>query len=287
MLARPPMANLRSAGDEPSGDPRSRAYEVLRLRAGQAVDGRDAVSVEEPLEIRVLGKPIAVVMRTPGDDLDLAAGFVVTEGIVSPDDLSMVAPCVGADGLAVENVVNAALVEGASLDVERFRRNLYTSSSCGVCGKATLDAIEVTAPAVKSDLQISAEVLLKLPAAARAAQSVFETTGGLHAAALFSAAGERRELREDVGRHNAVDKVIGARVRRGAWPLDQDVLFVSGRAGFEILQKARVAGIPIVASVGAPSSLAIECAQAGAMTLVGFLRDGGFNVYCGGERVRQ
>ncbi len=243
------------------------------------------MAVEEPLEMRVLGKPIAVVMRTPGDDLDLAAGFLVTEGIVHADDLSVVGPCTGADGEPVENVVNAALVEGASVDVEKLRRNLYASSSCGICGKATLDAVEVHAPPFHSALRVAPSDLLALAGRCREGQSVFDETGGLHAAALFGAEGDLLDLREDVGRHNAVDKVVGARVRAGRFPVGDSILFVSGRAGFEIVQKARVAQIPIVAAVGAPSSLAVECAERGSMTLIGFLRDGGFNVYCGAERV--
>jgi len=265
--------------------PRVRRVDVRRKRGARRERAEDGVAVEEPLEIRVLGRPLAVVMRTPGDDLDLAAGFLVTEGIVAPDDLGALAPCAGADGRELENVVNASLVEGASIDFERFRRTLPASSSCGVCGKATLDSIEVAAPPVASAVRVAETVLLGLPARCRRDQEAFEATGGLHAAALFDASGGLLDLREDVGRHNAVDKVVGAAVRAGRYPLDDRVLFVSGRAGFEIVQKARVARIPVVAAVGAPSTLAVDCASRGAMTLVGFLRDGGYNVYCGEERI--
>jgi FdhD protein len=264
----------------------SRIRKIAVRRGGKApAIGEDPVAVEEPLEIRVLGRPLAVVMRTPGDDLDLAAGFLVTEGIVPFEDLGALAPCAAADGSPAENVVNASLVEGSTVDFERHRRNLYVSSSCGMCGKATLDAIEVVSPPIASSMRVPERVLLGLPARCRSGQTVFDATGGLHAACIFDREGALLDLREDVGRHNAVDKVIGARVRTGRFPLEDTVLLVSGRAGFEILQKARVARIPIVAAVGAPSSLAVECASRGAMTLVGFLRDGGYNVYCGAERI--
>jgi FdhD protein len=256
---------------------------IRRRDGGGGVE--DRVVVEEPLEIRVLGRPIAVVMRTPGEDLDLVAGFLVTEGIAQADDISAVAPCIDAKGEPAPNAVNASLVEGAPLDFEKLRRNLYASSSCGICGKATLDQVEVLAPPVESSIRVGGDALMALPARARAFQATFLETGGLHSACLFDAEGNPILSREDVGRHNAVDKVIGARVREGRYPLEDTVLLVSGRAGFEILQKARVARIPVVAAVGAPSSLAIECAERGKMTLVGFLRDGGFNVYCGGERI--
>jgi FdhD protein len=224
-------------------------------------------------------------MRTPGDDLDLTAGFLVTEGIADAEDISALGPCLDAKGEPAPNVVNASLVEGSSLDIERLRRNLYASSSCGVCGKATLDAVNVASPPVDGAWRVRAEDLTRMPERCRELQGVFDATGGLHAACLFDARGEAVLAREDVGRHNAVDKVIGARVRAGAYPLDGFILFVTGRAGFEITQKARVARIPIVVAVGAPSSLALDCAREGNMTLVGFARGGGFNVYCGEERI--
>lgn len=260
-------------------------FPKVSFTAGRRESGGDPIAVEEPLEIRVLGKPVAVVMRTPGDDLDLVSGFVATEGIADAEDVSAIAPCVDASGAAVANVVNVSLVEGASLEVERLRRNLFAASSCGVCGKATLEAVRVRSAPVEAAWKVSARVLTELAGRCRVHQRAFEATGGLHAACLFGPKGDDPLVREDVGRHNAVDKVIGARIRAGTYPLDDRILFVTGRAGFEIVQKARVARIPVVAAVGAPSSLAIDCAREGNMTLVGFLRGDAFNVYCGEERI--
>ncbi|MBI3817340.1 MAG: formate dehydrogenase accessory sulfurtransferase FdhD [Planctomycetes bacterium] len=264
---------------------RIRTCDVTR-RGAAAGDAVDSVVVEEPLEIRVMGRPVAVVMRTPGDDRELAAGFVITEGIIELDDLSAVSNCYDANGETAKNVINVSLVEGAKLDYERFRRNMYTTSSCGICGKATLDAVEVQAPPVSSDIRVDEIILYQIAATCRKSQRLFDETGGLHAAALFDPSGKLIDLREDVGRHNAVDKVVGARILGGApTPIDA-ILFVSGRAAFEILQKARVAGIAIVAAVGAPTSLAIDCAKRGEITLVGFLRDGGMNIYNRPDRIR-
>lgn len=257
----------------------------VERRGEQARVADDAIAVEEPLEIRILGKAVSVVMRTPGDDYDLAVGFVVTEGIVDREDISAVANCSDAAGAPAPNVVNVSVAQGVAVDWARFQRNMYTSSSCGICGKATLDQVEVLAPPVIGNITITDAICYELPGKCRGAQRVFDETGGLHAAALFNKEGKLILAREDIGRHNAVDKIVGSRVRAGEFDMNDTILFVSGRAGFEIIQKARVAGIPIVAAVGAPSSLAVECALAGNMTLVGFLRDGGFNIYSRPERI--
>lgn len=247
----------------------------------------DVVAVEEPLEVRVLGKPLAVVMRTPGDDPDLAVGFVVTEGMVAFDDISAVGPCVDAQGEAVVNVINIALVHGARFRPELYQRATVAGAACGICGKTTLDQVAVESPPVTTECEISQSLLLELPARARKQQKVFDITGGIHASVLFDLHGECLMVREDVGRHNGVDKIVGALVRKQQFPPGACALFVSGRAGFEIIQKARVARIPIVAAVGAPSSLAIRCADEGGITLAGFLRDGGFNIYTHGRRVTR
>ena len=248
--------------------------EVLRLPAGRSE--RDELAVEEPLEIRVNGQPIAVTMRTPGHDEELATGFLVTEGI----------PVVDA-GPAADLAANVIDVEvGADLDLGRLSRNFYTSSSCGVCGKGALEAVAVSAPPVESELTMSAELLATLPDRLREDQPTFAATGGLHATGLFDDAGELLCVREDVGRHNAMDKVIGFASREGLLPLAQAVLCVSGRLSFELVQKAAVAGCPIMVAVGAPSSLAVDLAGDRRMTVCGFVRDGRLNVYTEPWRIR-
>ncbi len=233
----------------------------------------DQVAVEEPLEIRLDGHPVAVVMRTPGHDEDLAAGFLVTEGIISKvSELRKIEP------RPDENRVLLFLQDEVAVDLGRLTRHFFTGSSCGLCGKATLDAIFTHSPPLANRLEIPDHVLLTAPDKLRAAQSTFDTTGGLHAAGLFSAAGELIVCREDIGRHNAVDKVIGHALRNGinlttAW------LLVSGRLSFEIMQKSLAARIPAVAAISAPSSLAIEFAKQSGQTLVGFLRPPSFNRY--------
>jgi FdhD protein len=223
-------------------------------------------------------------MRTPGGDFELAAGFLFTEGLIGPGDVRRVAYC---DDLEEEdqmyNVVTVTL--DREFDPEKLRRNFYATSSCGVCGKAALDDIEVRCEPVAPGPEVSAEALVSLPDKLREAQKVFERTGGLHAAGLFTPDAELVTLREDVGRHNAVDKVIGERLLEGDLPLSDHVLQVSGRASFEIVQKAAVAGIPIVSAVSAPSSLAVEAAERFGMTLAGFVRDGRLNVYSHPERI--
>jgi FdhD protein len=231
-------------------------------------EAEDVVAVEEPLEIRIGGAPVAVTMRTPGHDEELALGFAISEGLAPraaslPDDLA----------------ANTVEVEAPGVDLSRLQRNFYTSSSCGVCGKGALEAVGVEAPRVASDLRVAASLVTLLPERLRAAQAAFEATGGLHATGLFSAAGELLCLREDVGRHNAFDKVVGRAFLDGLLPLAQSIVCVSGRLSFELVQKAAVAGCPLLVAVGAPSSLAVELAGDRGITLCGFVRQDSLNVY--------
>lgn len=239
----------------------------------------DALAVEAPLELRVEGRPVAVTMRTPGHDLDLAAGFLHTEGVIEDwDDVRAMAHVVD-PAAPRDNTVDTVLSSGVpAARARKADRSFFASSSCGVCGKATLDRVFQHTSPIAHPMEPDPEVLLELPEVLRAHQSTFERTGGLHAAGLFTAEGTLVCLREDVGRHNAVDKVIGARLRQDA-PLAGHILLVSGRAGFEIVQKAVMAGIPVLAAVGAPSSLAAELAWRARLCLVGFLRDGRYNRY--------
>jgi FdhD protein len=241
--------------------------EVLRLPAGES--RHDELAVEEPLEIRVNGQAIAVTMRTPGHDEELATGFLVSEGI----------PVVDARPTAdlAANVVDVEVA--AAVDLGRLSRNFYTSSSCGVCGKGALEAVAVSAPPVESELTLPAPLAASLPDRLREAQPTFAATGGLHATGLFDAAGALICVREDIGRHNAMDKVIGFAFREGLLPLAHAVLCVSGRLSFELVQKAAVAGCPIMVAVGAPSSLAVDLAADRGMTVCGFVREGRLNVY--------
>jgi FdhD protein len=261
---------------------------VVRVRGSEASTSIDHVAVEEPLEIRLAGMSLAVTMRTPGHDEELVAGFLHSERVITEaDDLDVIAPYRAADDEAnVGNVLNVLLARNADLARERLRRNFVASSSCGLCGKVTIDAIRAELPPVVSDLRVPAEIFARLERAMGRAQATFERTGGLHAAGLFDADGTLLVLREDIGRHNAVDKVIGHMLLARRLPLDRYILMVSGRASFEIMQKALMARIPMVAAVSAPSSLAVEMAAAAEMTLVGFVRAGGFNIYTGAERVR-
>jgi FdhD protein len=269
---------------------------VRRFREGRAEEQDDALAVEEPLEIRVVetreggehAHSLAVTMRTPGDDFALAAGFLFTEGLVRrPDEFWRIEYCVEPARVQEFNVVSVVLKESVPLDLSRTLRSFYTTSSCGVCGKSTLDAVRVRNPPTlpRDRPRIAAKVIESWPDALRRNQSVFERTGGLHAAALFREDGTQVSLKEDVGRHNAVDKIVGEQFLEGNVPLVEHALLVSGRASFEILQKALAAGIPFVAAVGAPSSLAVDTATEFGMTLIGFLRGGSFNVYAGGQRV--
>lgn len=263
---------------------------VLRIREGIESERVDTLVVEEPLEIRLDGSPLSITMRTPGSDFDLAAGFLVSEGVVSgASQLTAIRYCAGAteDGSNTFNVLDVSLAPGVPRPDTSLERNFYTSSSCGLCGKASLDAVRTKArwPITDDGLRIDVPTLTALPDRLREAQRVFDRTGGLHAAGLFTAAGELLALREDVGRHNAVDKLVGWALRSGRLPLRETVLMVSGRASFELVQKAWMAGIPVMAAVSAPSSLAVELAAEAGMTLVGFLRGTSMNVYSGRDRV--
>jgi FdhD protein len=283
-----PGSNELILADDPGVTP----VPVCRIpAAGPVVRGPDFLAVEEPLEIR-LGldagegrehRAVAVTMRTPGHDADLAVGFLFTEAIITdPAQVAGARPCCRSG-----NVVRVDLRAGHTVDLSRAERHSYTSSSCGVCGKTSLAAVRVAMGArlIPGQPIVNADLIRELPGRQRSAQEVFDRTGGLHAAALFDPAGELRCIREDVGRHNALDKLIGHEFLAGRVPLSDGVLLVSGRASFELVQKAAVAGIPILAAVGAPSSLAVELARDRGMTLIGFVRDDRFNVYTGFERV--
>ena len=244
---------------------------MTRVPGGEA---GDLVAVEEPLEIRIGGVPVAVTMRTPGHDVELAIGFCLSEGLRPlaarlPDDLA----------------ANTVEVEAPGADLGRLQRSFYTSSSCGVCGKGALEAIAVEAPRIESALQVEVALVGRLPDLLRAAQAAFEATGGLHATGLFSAAGDLLCVREDVGRHNALDKVLGRAFLDGLLPIADSILCVSGRLSFELVQKAAVAGCPVLVAVGAPSTLAVELAEDRGITLCGFVRDGRAAVYTEHERI--
>jgi FdhD protein len=244
----------------------------------------DSLAGEEPLEIRVDGAPLTVTMRTPGHDLELAAGFLLTEGIVESRDQIMTLDGMASRNGADSNVVEVVLKD-AGFSPGTAQRNFFAASSCGICGKASIDAVRRRdLPPLQPGFRIASEVLCHLPDTLRAQQAVFSRTGGLHAAALFDETGELVVVREDIGRHNAVDKVIGWALMQGQLPLNHYVILVSGRAGFEIVQKTLAAGIPIVASVSAPSSLAVKLAREFGLTLIGFLRGSRFVVYSGGFR---
>jgi FdhD protein len=258
---------------------------VLRWERGAAPQRqRDELANEEPLEIRVGEHSISVTMRTPGHDLELAAGFLLSEGLIrARDDVAVIAP---ARPEPTCNIVNVELAAGMALDVATLTRHVFASSSCGVCGKATIEAVHQHFPPVTSTATIAATTLAGLPERLRPVQDVFGRTGGLHAAAVFDQRGNLVVLREDVGRHNAVDKVLGYGLFNGRVPFDEHVLLVSGRASFEIMQKALAGRLPIVAAVSAPSSLAVQFAEDSGQTLVGFVRGTRFNVYAGAERIR-
>ncbi|MDG2238964.1 MAG: formate dehydrogenase accessory sulfurtransferase FdhD [Longimicrobiales bacterium] len=272
----------------------TKTMRVAQYRDGAMRRRKDTLAVEEPLEIRVAWKDggkkrveaIAVTMRTPGHDFDLVAGFLHGEGIVSQaGDLTELTYCRG-DEQQQYNIVEARLTPGVEFDLERLRRNVFTSSSCGVCGKASLEAVEAVGCALLTDsFRISGELIPQLPDFLMEGQGVFARTGGLHAAGLFDTNGKAGALREDVGRHNAVDKVLGHTVLQKGMPVSDRVLVVSGRSSFEIVQKAVMARVPMIVAVGAPSSLAVDLATRFGQTLIGFARGGGFNVYTGSERV--
>lgn len=253
---------------------------ITRITANGAEANEDVLAVEEPLEIRVATAHgemnISVTMRTPGDDFDLAAGFLFTEGLIhSCDDVESIRHW------GSPNVVRVALRGGASIDASRLDRHFYTTSSCGVCGKTSIDAVRVARERLPQSAPVDAARIHGLPDLLRERQSAFRATGGLHGAAIVRSSGELLCVREDIGRHNAVDKAIGSLFRAGAASLGSAILMVSSRASFELAQKAIVAGIPVLASVGAPSTLAVQLARDCGLTLLGFVRDGRFNVYAG------
>ncbi|NUT46985.1 MAG: formate dehydrogenase accessory sulfurtransferase FdhD [Saccharothrix sp.] len=250
----------------------------------------DALAAEEPLELRVGGKALTVTMRTPGHDVELAHGFLLSEGVIGDlADIAVARFCegTGPDGLNTYNVLDLTLADGVAPPEAGVERNFYTTSSCGVCGKAALDAVKLKTryPPTADPATIDVDTLAGLPDALRARQKVFASTGGLHAAGLFTTSGEALVVREDVGRHNAVDKVLGWAVLQGRVPLTGTVLVVSGRASFELVQKATMAGVPVLAAVSAPSSLAADLADEQGVTLVGFLRGDSMNVYTGHHRI--
>lgn len=266
--------------------------EIYKFPELQQTD--DVLAVEEPLEIRLgfyeknrfTHKAISITMRTPDHDFELAAGFLFTEGILqNSNQISGIKHCgsIGKEGF--ENTVRVDLVENINIDFKRLERHFYTSSSCGVCGKSSIEALQTGVKPIRSNLKIKAETIHQLPELLHQSQTVFNITGGLHASALFDEQGILDIVREDVGRHNALDKVIGAKFLENKTPLNDKVLLVSGRASFELVQKALMAGIPILAAVGSPSSLAVELAKEFGMTLIGFVRDNRFNIYSEEKRI--
>lgn len=266
---------------------------VTRVTIGEPEDRReDVLAVEEPLEIRVAGSAFSITMRTPGHDFELATGFLVSEGVVNArDDLSAIRYCAGVDdeGRNTYNVLDVGLAPGVEEPSTDLARHVYTTSSCGVCGKASIDAVRTRSshPVHDDPVQVDATFLTTLPDRLRAGQDVFDRTGGVHAAALFDArTGDLLVVREDVGRHNAVDKVVGWAVEQDKLPLTGTVLMVSGRASFELVQKASMAGIPVLAAVSAPSTLAIELAEETGLTVIGFLRGSSMVVYSADRRVK-
>lgn len=270
--------------------------DVERVHSLQRHVSRDELAVEEPLEIRLhvehdgrlVRKTVSVTMRTPGDDENLAAGFLFTEGIVrDQDEVEEIRHCGRVAGGVPRNVIRVRLAPGTPVDLGRLERHVYTTSSCGVCGKTSIDALRAvsrfTLP--PGEPRVLEALVHRLPNILREAQALFDRTGGLHASALFDATGRLCALREDVGRHNALDKIIGAELLAGRLPAHDRILLVSGRVSFELVQKAVMAGIPVLAAVGAPSSLAVSLAAECGMTLLGFVRHGRFNIYAGGDRI--
>ncbi|MEO8045298.1 MAG: formate dehydrogenase accessory sulfurtransferase FdhD [Spartobacteria bacterium] len=264
----------------------AKTIEVVRYRDGQLNAAEpDEAAVEEPLEIRIEGRSVAVVMRTPGHDRELAAGFLLTEGIVREGtEIFEITSCL-TKGESAGNGVDITLADPARFDLGKLSRHVFSSSSCGICGKATIESAMQQFPPIKAAPSITANVLLQLPEKLAAAQKIFQRTGGLHACALFDGSGELILLREDVGRHNALDKLIGHQLLAKKLPLGNCTLLLSGRVSFEMTQKALAAGIAVIAAISAPTSLAIEFARANNQTLVGFLRGETMNVYAGAERI--
>jgi FdhD protein len=285
-MANQPMLNMPSF---------VKSYDIVRSTHGASRKVPDLLAIEEPLEVRIgfgpeaarQQKSLSVTMRTPGHDFELALGFLFTEGIIhSYQQVESIRHCedVGRQEQR-ENIVRVELKPDVAIDFHKLQRNFYTTSSCGVCGKSSIDAVRMLCTTLPSTWRVNASVIHALPERARTAQTVFEHTGGLHASALFALNGELVLIREDVGRHNALDKVIGAMLVEKQMPLLNSIVLVSGRASFELVQKAALAGIPMLVAVGAPSSLAVNLARDCGMSLLGFARDKRFNVYAGEERV--
>lgn len=288
-----------AGGEDPPPRPertgRTVRVDLERRRDGRPPRGRDLVATEEPLEIRLITsegdlgveRRVAVTMRTPGDDFDLAAGFLWSEAVIAaPGDIREIRHCTDLREPQRYNIVTVVLRPGAPFDPRRLERNFFATSSCGVCGKANLESLRLDGQAsVAAGPEVSESVVRSLPDRLRAAQTIFERTGGIHAAGLFRPDGELELVREDVGRHNALDKVVGALLQRGEIPAAGRVLLVSGRASFELVQKAVRAGIAIIGAVGAPSSLAVDTAVEFGATLLGFVGESGFNIYSGSDRI--
>ena len=265
-----------------------RQFDIVRVREGRRASDRDRAAAEEPLEVRLHGRPFAVIMRTPGADRELTAGFLLAERVLrSADDLGTIEHCRDQPDVA-DNIINVTLAGRSRADLDRIlaeRRETMANSSCGLCGRLTIESLKTGVAPLPPGSRVPSAVISSLPLRLRAAQAVFDETGGLHAAGLFTCEGDLAATAEDVGRHNAVDKVIGRMLMLDGLPLEDRVLFVSGRTSFEIVQKAVLAGIPIVASVSAPSSLAIDLAREAGVTLVGFVRGDAFNIYSHWERI--
>jgi len=265
------------------------AVAITRVRDGRRAADVDRTATEEPLEVRLHGRPFVVIMRTPGADRELTAGFLLSERVITcADDLGAIEHCTDPSGAHPENVVNVTLAGEAVAALDRLlesRRQVATTSACGLCGRQTIESLRAEAPPLACSWTLPGDLVARVPERLRAAQTVFDQTGGLHAAGLFTPAGELDAAAEDVGRHNAVDKVIGRMLMRDAVPIADRLLFVSGRTSLEIAQKAYFAGIPIVGSVSAPSSLAIEFAEDAGVTLLGFVRGAGFNIYAHPDRI--
>jgi FdhD protein len=270
-----------------AASPEIRAIRLERYQQGRAAgEFDDVLAAEEPLEIRVEGRPLAVVMRTPGHDRELAAGFLLTEGVIkSAKDIFDVTTCVAPGGAGEGNAVDVALTHPDSFDFEKLTRHVFTSSSCGICSKASIEAVLKRRKPLHDEVRVKASALLALPQRLAGRQETFKSTGGLHACALFDATGKLLEVREDVGRHNALDKLLGWALLEKRTPLHGHGVLLSGRASFEMLQKAQAGGIPVVAAISAPSSLAVDFARDSGQTLVGFLRGRSMNVYAGAERI--
>ena len=266
-----------------------RSVEVVRVRGGARATESDRAATEEPLEVRLHDQPFAVIMRTPGADRELAAGFLLAERVIAgADDLGTIAHCTDPGADHPENIVNVTLANGSAEAIDRLlagRRQVTTTSSCGMCGRRTIESLAADVAPLRADWCVPASAIAALPGALRARQAVFAETGGLHAAGLFTPDGGLVDVAEDVGRHNAVDKIVGRMLMREALPLSGHILCVSGRTSFEIVQKAIFAGIAIVAAVSTPSSLAIELAQEYGVTLIGFIRGDSFNIYAHPQRI--